>query len=162
MASLDNLEKWADRIYSETDLSRGIATSASGIIGLCVYLAKRDVAIALFSLVIAFPLIRALLAPLFERLKSASERKKQQKLADTRYNSLSADEKAVIDGFIRAGGSVMTWGCFNRTALSTAAIETLIQRRLLSTSVTADGMTETFVRHRCFRFGPATGERGRP
>lgn len=43
----------------------------------------------------------------------------------------------------------MTWGQFNRSKISSSAVETLIQRELLSTSVTADGMTETFVLDVC-------------
>ena len=39
----------------------------------------------------------------------------------------------------------MTWTRFNRINLSSSAIESLIERELLNTSVTADGMTETFV-----------------
>jgi hypothetical protein len=86
-----------------------------------------------------------LVASKHERLKAASDRQQERELADTRYSSLCDEEKAVVDAFVCRGGCVMTWGQFNRADLSSAAIETLIQRELLFTSVTADGMTETFV-----------------
>lgn len=52
------LDKWAERIYAETDVGRSIATSVAGVMGLSVYLLSSDWVIALFSAVIAFPLVR--------------------------------------------------------------------------------------------------------
>jgi hypothetical protein len=39
----------------------------------------------------------------------------------------------------------MTWGQINKSDTQFSAIESLMQRELLHSSVTADGMTETFV-----------------
>ncbi len=54
-------------------------------------------------------------------------------------------EKAVVQAFVQAGGSVLTWSHVNALDLRGPAIESLINRQLLSTDVTADGMRETFV-----------------
>lgn len=142
---MELLDKWADRIYSESDVSRSIATSAAGVVGLVTYLATSDWVIATFSVLVAFPIIRLAAASKHERLKMASGRQQKQDDADNDYCSLSAKERAVVDCFVAMGGCVMTWSQFNRSNLSNSAVETLIQRELLGTSVTADGMTETFV-----------------
>lgn len=139
------LDKWADRIYSETDVSRSIATSIGGIVGLGTYLATSDWVIAAFSFLVAFPIVRLLAASRHERLKTASDQQQRHEQADAVYASLSEDEKAIVDAFVAGGGCVMTWTRFNRINLSSSAIESLIERELLNTSVTADGMTETFV-----------------
>ena len=61
------------------------------------------------------------------------------------FDQLGWEERAVIQAFVWHGGSVITWGECNRSPqLSTAGIESLINRNLVHTSVTADGMTETF------------------
>ncbi len=138
-------DKWADRIYSETDISRSIATSVAGIIGLVTYLSTSDWVIAAFAAIVVFPIVRLLAASRHDRLKRASDRQQEKEEANELYSSLSPDEQALVDGFVEMGGCVMTWGQFNRSDLASSAVETLIQRELLSTSVTADGMTETFV-----------------
>jgi hypothetical protein len=51
----------------------------------------------------------------------------------------------VVQAFVQAGGSVLTWSHINALDLRGPAIESLINRQLLSTDVTADGMRETFV-----------------
>tara|TARA_R110002072_G_scaffold271038_1_gene430904 strand:- start:18870 stop:19439 length:570 start_codon:yes stop_codon:yes gene_type:complete len=139
------LDKWADRIYSETDVSRSVATSSAGVIGLIIYLKTSDWGIAAFTFLIVFPIVRLLAASKHERLKQASDRQRQVEQADELYGSLSPEEQALVDLFVENRGCVMTWGRFNRSDVSSSAVETLIQRELLSTSVTADGMTETFV-----------------
>ena len=139
------LDKWADRIYSETDVGRSVATSSAGVIALITYLTTSDWVIAAFTFLIVFPIVRLLVASKHEHLKQASDRQRLIEQADELYSSLSPEEQALVDLFVENLGCVMTWGQFNRSAISSSAVETLMQRELLSTSVTADGMTETFV-----------------
>jgi hypothetical protein len=51
-------DRLAERLYSETDSARSIATSGAGIVGLIIYLLQRDWVIAAFSAVIVFPIAR--------------------------------------------------------------------------------------------------------
>ena len=139
------LDKWAERVYSETDFGRSVATSMAGIVGLGAYLVTSDWVIAAFSSIIIFPIVRLLSASYHERIKKAAQRHEQQQEIGNTYRCLSADEQAVVAAFVSAGGSVLTWGQVNKLNISNAAIESLIQRDLLSTSMTADGMRETFV-----------------
>lgn len=46
--------------------------------------------------------------------------------------------------FVTHGGSVMTWGQMNRLDDPEPGVESLARRGLLNTSVTMDGMRETF------------------
>ncbi len=51
----------------------------------------------------------------------------------------------MVAAFVDAGGTTLTFSQINRLDLSSAAIESLVQRELLWTSVMSDGMTESFV-----------------
>lgn len=142
---MKEIEKWAERIYAESDFGRSIATSASGVIGLVTYLFTDDWVLAGLSLIISFPIIRIISTGLnnkFLRIKKRSIEKE-----DSRYifNRLSDDEKIVVKSFVNYGGSVLTWNQMNHEDVSSTSVESLIQRELLSTSMTADGMRETFV-----------------
>jgi hypothetical protein len=139
------IEKWADRVYAETDFGRGIATSLSGILGLGVYLFFGDGLIAAFSAIIFFPFARLTASDIHARLSRNADRRAKQSYALHILKSLSDEERAVVSEFVSAGGCVLTWSQMNKCPVSGSAIESLIQRELLSTSMTADGMRETFV-----------------
>lgn len=138
------IEKWADRVYSETDFGRSIATSGAGIIGLATYLFFNDWVIAAFSSIISFPIIRLISSGLHEKANRRRKHVVEREEAEHIYKRLSAGEKEVVRAFVNAGGSVLTWGQMNKQSVSSASIESLIQREVLWTSVTADGMRETF------------------
>tara|TARA_R110000782_G_scaffold191537_1_gene281337 strand:+ start:341 stop:808 length:468 start_codon:yes stop_codon:yes gene_type:complete len=142
---MNAVEKLAERIYIETDFGRSIATTLAGIIGLGVYLAYGDWVIAAFSSVISFPIVRLIASGLHEKATRKKIRRAEREEAEYRYGQMSADEKDVVQYFVEQGGCVLTWSQINNSPLNTTAIESLIQRDLLSTSVTADGMRETFV-----------------
>lgn len=141
---MKSIEKWAERIYSENDFGRSIATSISGIIGLIIYLYTSDWVIAFFSTIISFPVIRLISTGLHEKTERKKHRNIEKENALHIFESLSDEEKEVIKLYVNAGGSVLTWGQMNNQEVATAAIESLIQREILWTSTTADGMRETF------------------
>ncbi|WP_020207624.1 superinfection exclusion B family protein [Gilvimarinus chinensis] len=141
---MKSIEKWADRVYSEDDFGRGIATSLSGIIGLSVYLLSDDWVISAFSAIIAFPIFRIIASSFNEKHKRKSQRKIDEENAKYSFDKLSEEELNVVKSFVEAGGSVLTWRQVNNLPIPSAAIESLIQRELIWSSVMADGMTETF------------------
>ena len=141
---MNTIDKWADRVYTETDFGRSIATSISGIIGLAVYLILNDWVIAAFSSIITFPIVRIISTSLNERINLYSMQRKNRKQSEYTYNGLSSAEKEVIQAFVTAGGTALTYSHINSLELSTPAIETLIQREIIWNSMTADGMRETF------------------
>lgn len=139
------IEKWADRVYSETDFGRSVATSLSGILGLVVYLLLGDWVIVALSLIIFFPLARLTATTIHARVSRNANRRAERSDAEYTYSSLTEEERALVSEFVRAGGCVLTWGQVNNSPVSTLAVESLITRQVLSPSVTADGITETFV-----------------
>ena len=142
---MKNIEKWLDRVYSETDFGRSIAISLTGVVGLVTYLYYNDWIIATFSSIISFPIIRLISTELHEKVIRNKKRVIEKEDAEHIYNHLSKEEKKVIKIFVDAGGSVLTWSQINNSPISSTAIESLIQREILRTSMTADGMRETFV-----------------
>tara|TARA_R110000772_G_scaffold73216_1_gene159492 strand:+ start:130515 stop:130982 length:468 start_codon:yes stop_codon:yes gene_type:complete len=142
---MNAIEKLAERIYIETDFGRSIATTLAGVIGLGVYLSYGDWVIAAFSSIISFPIMRLIASGLHEKAMRRKIRGTEREEAKYRYDQMSSDEKAVVQYFVEQGGCVVTWAQVNNSPLNMAAIESLIQRDLLSTSMTADGMRETFV-----------------
>jgi len=138
------IEKWADRVYAETDFGRSIATSGAGVIGLIIYLSFNDWVVAAFSTIISFPIIRLISTGLHEKVDRNKKRAIEREEAESIYNRLSDGEKEVIQAFVKAGGSVLTWPQMDNQEVTLASIESLIQRKVLWTSVTADGMRETF------------------
>ncbi len=141
---MNSIEKWADRVYSETDFGRSVATSVAGVIGLAVYLIFGDWVIAAFSSIISFPIIRVISTGLHEKITRRKKHKIEREEAEHIYKQLSNDEKEVVMEFVNAGGSVLTWSQVNNSSLLSSSIESLIQRKILWTSTTADGMRETF------------------
>lgn len=142
---VSTIDKWAERLYSETDFARSVATSVAGGVGLGVYLWLLDWAIAAFASVIMFPIVRLVAAEFHEKATRRSRQRLEREEAEDIYAQLSEEEKKVVHAFVEAGGSVLTWPEVNRLSLPTAAFESLLHRGLLHESVAADGMRETFV-----------------
>jgi ABC-type multidrug transport system fused ATPase/permease subunit len=139
-----SLDRWAKRIYTERDFGRSVATSVSGVVGLVVYLVFEDWVIAVFSAVIAFPIVRIISSA----VHSAHTRKKlvveDRQQAQELYERLSEEEKGVLREFVKAGGSVMSWSHANRVNLHEPGVATLMQREILYSTMTPDGMREAF------------------
>ena len=142
---METIEKWAERVYAETDFGRSVATSIAGILGLVIYLIFKDWVIAAFSSIISFPIIRLISTGLHEKATRHKNRVIEREESEHKFHQLSVDEKEVVGAFVKAGGSVLTWSQMNKLPLSSASIESLIQREIIWTSMTADGMRETFV-----------------
>jgi len=139
------LERWADRVYTETDVGRSLAISIGGVVGLLFYLSTRDWVVAAFATIIVFPLVRLISSVVAQRFRTREERQSKKSQAKNLYELLSPAEQEVVAAFATAGGCVITWAHMNSLALSGPAVESLRQRELLTTSVTTDGMRETFV-----------------
>lgn len=142
---MKELNKWADRIYSENDFGRSVATSLSGGIGLAVYLLTNDGVLSAFGLIISFPIIRILSSGINEKRERNKQRATEKERLEYSFGKLTTEEKEVVKKFVEAGGSVLTWHQVNQLDVHFSAIESLLKRDMLFTSCTADGLTETFV-----------------
>lgn len=140
------LDRWIERVYSERDIGRGIATSAAGASGLVTYLLCKDVVIAVFVTVILFPLGRIMGSELHSHWDlSKNRRRRLRELQDT-IDGFGSEERSVVDAFVHHGGNVITWRECNRLpGFSHTGIEALRSRDLITESVMADGGTETFI-----------------
>lgn len=105
---MQTLDKWAERIYAETDFGRSISTSAAGIVGLSIYLIFSDWVIAVFAAVIAFPVVRLIATGIHDRAVRRAQGRIEREEAERLYDRLSADERKVVQAFVYAGGSVLT------------------------------------------------------
>lgn len=141
-----DLNSWLERVYSESDIGRGVATSLAGATGLATYLYWDDWVIAGFSAIIAFPIVRISASAVHSRWNRSRERDRSRGELKDLLDSLGSEERAVIQAFVWHGGSVITWRQCNQSPHFTAdGIESLINRDLIHVSAMADGMTETFV-----------------
>ena len=138
-------DKWVERIYAETDIAKSIATSASGLIGLLVYLYFSDLAIACFTAIIVFPIVKVLCSSIQKRTEYLAKLKNEKDGMQAIYSKLSLEEKAVVQAFVDIGGSVMTYGQMNQSVSIFSAVESLANRDLLRTSIASDGIREVFV-----------------
>ena len=133
-------DKWFDRIYNEEDFARNLAIGAGAGAGL--YLAWDHWTAPFFAAAMAFSIVKLLVGP----WKESRERKRMKRHLKELFDNLGHEERGVVESFAVHGGSVMTWGeCDHYKRVSRAGIESLINRGLIQMSMTADGMTETFV-----------------
>ena len=139
-----DLDRWAERIYSESDFGRSVATSISGAIGLGVYLYLNDWVIAAFASVIAFPIVRIIATTIHSRFKLKHSSAMSEKEAKDIFLKLSEAEKQVLRKFVDSGGCVMSWSHANRVKLPEIPVASLMQRGLLFSTMTPDGMSEAF------------------
>ncbi len=139
------LERIVERIYGETDFARSFATSAGGIVGLVLYLLSDDPVIAAFSAIIAFPVARLGASAVYRRVSAKASRHEQEAEADRQFAKLTEAERIVVSTFVASESCVLTWGEMNRSSASSSGVESLSQRGLVNTSMTLDGMRETFV-----------------
>jgi len=140
----DVLEKLFGRVYSEKDFSINIAICLSGIVGLTCYLIYSDNVITLFSFVITFPVVKVITGGIYQRIITRKEEEAAKNRLSALYHSLTDSEKEVVMHFVKHGSSVMTWGQMNKLDNPMTGVESLAHRGLLSTSITMDGMKETF------------------
>ena len=141
------LNRWLERVYSQSDTGWGIATSLAGVIGLTAYLYWDDWVVAGFSAIVAFPIVRISASAIHSpRWNCSREHARSRGQLKELLDGLGSEEKAVVQAFVWHGGSDITWGQCNQSPhFSVAGIESLINRDLMHPSVTTDGMTETFV-----------------
>jgi hypothetical protein len=142
-----NYEKLLTAIYAEEDLGRSVAIAVAGVTGLVVYRLSADWVTAVFSSVILFPLARVAATAMHSRWKSKRSETAQALSAETEFNRFSPEERQILEFFVRQGGCCVSWSAVNRSEFPfpRAALNSMMERGLVRTSVMEDGMTESFV-----------------
>lgn len=138
------LEKLFDRVYAEKDFSINVAIFVAGLAGMTCYLILHDYVLTLFAFIIPFPIVKIIAGGWHQRLLARKGKVVSRQQLAALYDSLTDSEKDVVQHFVAHGGAVMTWGQMNRLDDPQTGVESLARRGLLSTSVSVDGMSETF------------------
>jgi hypothetical protein len=140
-------DKLIATIYAEQDFGRSIATTMAGVVGLVTYLLRPDWVIALFAAVIAFPVCRVVFSALYSRWKQKHAESIKRLQAEDLFRKFSPQERQVIEFFVRAGGACVSWSYVNNSnyPFPRPAVNSLMARNIVRTSVMEDGMTESFV-----------------
>lgn len=143
---MENYEKLVTTIYSEEDIGRGVATSVAGLTGLGTYLYFGDAVIAAFSAISIFPIVRIIAKAIHTKLSSRSAAKQEKADLLDQFDRFSAEEKAVLEFFVRAGGSCVSYDMVNRSTypFPRPAVNSLLQRGILRTTMMEDCITEAF------------------
>ncbi|MFA7238118.1 MAG: super-infection exclusion protein B [Phycisphaeraceae bacterium] len=141
-----NWNKLVEIIYTEKDFGRSIATSIAGVVGLSAYFLFADWVIAVFALVISYPLFRVIASAIHSRWKKKRTQLMKDIQAKEKFNKFSPQERQVIEFFVRSGGACVSWGYVNNSKLPfpRPAVNSLIQRGIVHTTVMEDDMTEAF------------------
>lgn len=92
--------KWVERIYSETDFAKSVATTIAGVVGLFIYLKYNDWVIAAFALIILFPLFRLIASHFHKKLDRKGKERLEEEKAERFYKKLSDVEKEVVLKFV--------------------------------------------------------------
>jgi hypothetical protein len=142
--------KWDELIrtvYSDNDFSRSIATTVAGISGLLTYLWKGDWVISAFTAMIVFPVTRVIADTIHADWVSSHEKIKNESKLKEQFDRFSPEEKMILGFFVKAGGACVSWGFVNKSDIPFPgpALNSLMQRGIVHTSVMEDGMTESFV-----------------
>ncbi len=107
------IDKWLEIVYKENEFGRSISISLSGTIGLIIYLYFNDITIALFSLVISFPLFRIIANSIYSKFeKRVAEGGRKTELEKT-FSKFSKHEIDVIKGFVQLGSCALSFDKVN-------------------------------------------------
>jgi hypothetical protein len=141
------LDELIKTVYSENDFSRSIATTTAGISGLLTYIWKGDWVISAFTAMIVFPITRIIADTIHANWVSRHEKVESESKLREQFDRFYPDEKEILRFFVLAGGACVSWGFVDKSRLPfpRPALNSLMQRGIVHTSVMEDGMTESFV-----------------
>ena len=141
-----NFDRWADRVYSESDFGRSIATTAAGAAGLASYLHWNDWIVTACIGIIVFPVGRILASAIRSHWIQSREQSYSKDRMKELFENLGREEKDVVQAFVWHGSTFITWTQTNGSPeFASSGIESLVSRKLINPSVTAHGMQEAFV-----------------
>lgn len=140
-------DKLIATVYAEQDFGRSIATTVAGVVGLATYLLTSDSIVAVFAAIIAFPVCRVVSSALHSRWKQKHTELARQLQAEALFRDFSPQERQILEFFVRAGGACVSWSYVNNSKypFPRPALNSLMAREIVHTSVMEDGMTESFV-----------------
>ena len=141
-----NFDRWAERVYNESDIGRSIATTVAGAAGLTTYLYWSDWVVGAFTAIIVFPVGRVLATATHSHWVQSRKRSYSREQIKELFENLGREEKDVVQAFVWHGGKSITWDeCDRSPHFSSTGIDSLVSRDLIHATVTGDGMRDAFV-----------------
>ena len=135
-----NFDRWVERIYSENDPGRGVATTVAGAMATAIYLYSSDWAVAALVGVTIFPVAKIAASGFHANWTRKRRRSEDHAEFGELLDRLGYQERLVVQHFVWHGASVMTWGECNTYDLSRSAINSLIERGLAKEAEEAQGV----------------------
>ncbi len=90
-----------------------------------MYLYGDDLPVAGFVAMITFPIVKVLASAAHSYWNRSRERSRTKRELKELFDKLGHEERAVVQGFVSHGGSVITWSETNLAPFSRAGIESL-------------------------------------
>ena len=138
--------KWIDRIYTERNFGRGVATIFACATGSAAWLCADEWIFTVFVIVASYLSVNIVADPIHDRITLARKRGHTKRRMKELFSNLGHEEISVLKGFVSVGGNVVTWRMFNKYPhFNRVGMDSLVHREMAHPSVGADLMTETFV-----------------
>lgn len=129
-----DFNKMFETVYNESDSSKMIAISMSGIVGLIMYFfITKETPILIFTTLIIFPIAKLLTSSILNHINKKNELKLQEINYQELYSELNSNEKKFIDyAFVMGDNEVVDWGIIDDAWLSREVLISLLDKKVLT------------------------------
>ena len=141
-----NFDRWVERIYTESDFGRSIATTGAGVAALATYLYWSDWWVSLCVGIIVFP-VGKIGASAFHshRVQTREKTRGRERMSDLLEN-LGREEKAVVQEFVWHGSKFVSMQESHELPnFASDGIDSLVSRKLVSVTGYSEGTREGYV-----------------
>ena len=127
-----NFDRWAERVYNESDFGKSIATTAAGTASLASYLYWHDWVVSVCIGIIVFPVGRILASAIHSHWAQSREKFYNRDQMKELFDSLGREEKDVVQAFVWHGSTSITWSQVNKSwNFPSSGIDSLVYRGLI-------------------------------
>ena len=135
-----NFDRWVERIYSENDPGRGVATTVAGATATAIYLYWSDWAVAALVGITIFPIAKIAASAFHANWSRTRRRSDDRAELEQMLERVGFEERRVLQAFVWHGASVMSWKECNTWEVSRSAIDSLIERGVARVTDDTDGI----------------------
>lgn len=128
-----DFNKMFETVYNESDSSKMIAISISGIVGLIMYFfITQETPILIFTSLIIFPISKLATSVILNNLSKRNELKLQEIDYQRLYDELNSNEKKFIKlAFSTNDNEVIDWRTINNCSLSREVLISLVDKKVI-------------------------------
>ena len=139
-------KEFISTIYNEDDFGRSCATVASALLILSMYLLNVDLITTVLVAVIVFPITRIISSAFDKRRIQINLTHRNEAQLKESYDKYTEQEKQIIEFFVHAGGSRVSYNMINENLLEhpfpRSALNSLMQRGVAAKTLMEDSITE--------------------